>query len=314
MTAISSSEDVRFRSAGVSLAGTFVDPGDAKAAALTLTGSGRLDRDSNTRGFRGEINSAIAEALAARGVACLRYDKRGAGESGGDFYATSMSDNYADAAAAVDWLRARASGLPIYAIGHSEGALHVAHLAAEEKVAGAVLIACPARRGEEILTWQAAQIVPTLPATTRAILKLLHIDPLKSQRKAIARIRSTSAPILRIQGKKLNARWFREFIDYDPVPVLKRVRVPVLVVVAGHDMQIPPEDGNAICRLVAGPCDAVIVPDLSHVLRDDPAPKGPRGYRKAVKAAVSPVVLDAVADWVEQGVPQPSRLGERGHE
>jgi fermentation-respiration switch protein FrsA (DUF1100 family) len=98
------------------------------------------------------------------------------------------------------------------------------------------------------------------------------------------------------------------------VPILRRVRVPVLVVVAGHDMQIPPEDGDAICRLVAGPCEAVIVPNLSHVLRDDPASKGPRSYRKAVQAPVSPAVLDAIGDWVEERVLQPSRLGESGHE
>lgn len=110
----SSSEEVRFRSGEVTLAGTFVASSDAGGAALILTGSGRLDRDSNGRGFRGRISPAIA---------------------GGD------------ACAAIGWLAGRCPGLPLYAVGHSEGALHVAHLAAEDKVAGAVLIACPARTG-----------------------------------------------------------------------------------------------------------------------------------------------------------------------
>src|SRR5215470_10337138 len=145
-------EEVQFETTGAPLAGTFVDPGDARVVTLILTGSGRLDRDSNGPRFRGRINSAIAEALAARGIASLRYDKRGAGRSGGDFLAAGMSENYADACAAVDWLATRASGRQIHAIGHSEGALHVAHLAADARMAGAVLIACPARRGEEILT------------------------------------------------------------------------------------------------------------------------------------------------------------------
>jgi uncharacterized protein len=294
------SEGVRFESAGVSLAGTFVDPGDARAAALILTGSGRLDRDSNSRAFRGEINPAIAGVLADRRVASLRYDKRGAGESGGDFFAAGVSENYIDACAAVGWLVTRAAGRPIYAVGHSEGALHVAHLAADEKVAGAVLIACPARRGEEILTWQAVQIVPTLPPATRAILKLLRIDPLKSQQKAFVRLRSTSADSVRVQGKKLNARWLREFMDYDPVPLFERIHRPVLVVVPEHDMQVPPEDGEVICNLVPGLCEEVIVPSLSHILRDEPESKGPRGYRKALKAPVSLTLLEAITDWVTQ--------------
>lgn len=62
-----------------------------------------------------------------------------------------MSENYADAVAAVGWVVTRAAGRPVFGIGHSEGALHVARLAADEEVVGAVLIACAARRGEDIL-------------------------------------------------------------------------------------------------------------------------------------------------------------------
>jgi uncharacterized protein len=302
------SEEVQFESERVLLAGTFVDPGDARAAALILTGSGRLDRDSNSRAFRGEINSAIADALAARGVASLRYDKRGAGESGGDFFEAGLSENYADALAALGWLATRIAGrCAIFGIGHSEGALHVAHLAADEKLSGAVLIACAARRGEGILTWQAVQIAPTLPPATRAILKLFRVDALKSQQKAFVRLRSTSADSLRIQGKKLNARWLREFMDNDPSPIFKRIHCPVLVVVPEHDMQVPPEDGKTICTLVPGPCEEVTVPGLSHILRDDPESKGPRAYRRALKEPVSATVLETIAGWVEKQLVRSSR-------
>jgi len=294
------SEEVRLQSGDVALAGTFADTPDATAAAVILTGSGRLDRDSNGPRFRGQISPALAETLASHGVAPLRYDKRGVGKSGGDYFDTGMTDNYADARAAVDWLAVRCPALPVYAVGHSEGALHVAHLAAEDKVAGAVLIACPARIGEAILTWQAAQIVPTLPAATKAILGALHIDPLKSQRKAFERIRSTSANTVRIQGKKLNAHWFRQFMDYDPVPVFERIQVPVLVVIGERDMQVPPEDANAIGALVAGPCEVKVIDDLSHILRPDPESKGPRAYRKALKEPVSPVLLDAISHWIDR--------------
>jgi hypothetical protein len=294
------SEEVRFENDGVFLAGTFVEPSGATALALILTGSGRLDRDSNGRGFRGQISSAIGDAIASCGVASLRYDKRGAGQSGGDYFETGFGDNFADACAAVDLLAARADGRPVYVIGHSEGAVHAAHLAADGKVAGAVLIACPARTGEEILIWQATKIVPTVPAGTRAILEVLRIDPLAGQRKALERIRSTAADTVRIRGKKLNAHWFREFLDYDPAPVFGRIHVPVLVLIGEHDMQVPPEDAGAIAKLVAGPCEVRVLPGVSHILRPDPESKGPRGYRKALKEPVSPAVLDAITDWIER--------------
>jgi len=294
------SEEVRFQSGDVALAGTFADAPDATAAAVILTGSGRLDRDSNGPRFRAQISPAVAQALASHGVASLRYDKRGVGKSGGDYFEAGLTDNYADACAAVAWLAVRCPALPVYAAGHSEGALHVAHLAAEDKVSGAVLIACPARTGEEILTWQAAQIVPTLPAATKAILRCLHIDPLKSQRKAFERLRSTSASAVRIQGKKLNARWFRQFMDYDPVPIFERIQVPLLVVIGERDMQVPPEDADAIGALVAGPREVKVIEDLSHILRLDPGSKGPRAYRKELKEPVCPVLLDAITEWIER--------------
>jgi uncharacterized protein len=293
-------EEVRFQSGDLALAGAFVDVRDAKAAALILTGSGPLDRDANGPRFRGQISLEVARALTSHSIVSLRYDKRGAGQSEGDYFDTGLTENYADACVASDWLRDRCPHLPIYAVGHSEGALHAAHLAADAKVAGAVLIACPARRGEEILTWQAAQIVPTLSPATRAVLKVLRIDPLKSQRKAFVRLRSTSANAIRIQGKKLNARWLRQFMDYDPVPIFKRIQTPLLVLIGEHDMQVPPDDAGMSETLVKGPCEEHIIEGMSHILRPDPESKGPRAYRKAVREDVSPELLRAITDWIEK--------------
>ena len=303
------SNEVQFMSGDAVLAGTFLDPGDAQASALILTGSGKLDRNSNGR-FRLEVNRSIAEALAAQGVASLRYDKRGAGRSSGDFFEAGMSENYADAAAAVEWLTSRAAGRPIIGIGHSEGALHVAHLAADHKVTAAVLIACPARRGEEILTWQAAQIMPTLPRAAKFIIRLIHLDPLKSQQKAFARIRSSSANSLRIQGKKQNARWLREFMDYDPTQSFKDINCPVLIVVPEHDMQVPPDDAETICALVPEPCKKEIMPGLSHILRNDPGLKGPTAYRKALKEPVASIVPRTISGWIADQLSTRTRKNE----
>lgn len=299
------SDEVRFDSGEVNLAGTFLEPPNAKAAALILSGSGRLDRDSNTAKIRLGVSLAIAEALKADRVSSLRYDKRGVGKSEGNFFDAGVAENYADACAAVGWLATRSPDTAIYAIGHSEGALHAAHLAADETVAGAVLIACPARTGEEVLSWQAAQIVPTLGPATKTVLRLLRIDPLKSQRKAFERVRSTSATTIRIQGKKTNARWLRQFMDYDPAPIFKQIKAPLLVIVGSHDMQVPPADADAIRTLVAGPCDEQVVDEMSHLLRPDPESRGPRGYRKAVNEPVSPAVLQSITGWIDRQTTDP---------
>jgi alpha/beta superfamily hydrolase len=76
------------------------------------------------------VDKAIASALAETGVSVLRYDKRGVGASGGDYLRAGTDDRRTDARAALGWLAARVGGLPLLAIGSSEGAWYAAELAA----------------------------------------------------------------------------------------------------------------------------------------------------------------------------------------
>ena len=118
---------------------------------------------------------------------------------------------------------------------------------------------------------------------------------------------ASSADVMRIQGQKVNARWFRDFIRYDPAPVLARITVPVLAITGGHDLQVPPEDVAAIGRLVQGPFDGHVTGDLSHLLRPDPDRKGPFGYRRALRQPVSPEVLALITAWATEHWGHPAR-------
>ena len=101
-----------------------------------------------------------------------------------------------------------------------------------------------------------------------------------------------------MQGVRVNARWWRDFLAYDPSAALARITVPVLAITGGQDVQVPPEDVAAIGRLVRGPFEGHVADDLSHLLRPDPASAGPRGYRRAVRQPVSPEVLQIITGWV----------------
>lgn len=103
---------------------------------------------------------------------------------------------------------------------------------------------------------------------------------------------------MRLQGTKVGARWLRDFVAYDPAPVLAQITVPVLAITGGHDLQVPPEDVEVVGHLVKGPFEGHVTGDLSHLLRPDPGSVGPRGYRRAVRQPVSPEVLDLITTWV----------------
>jgi uncharacterized protein len=295
--------EVRIDSDGCTLGATYLEAADPIAAALLIVGSGRTDRNSDVRlplgqKLRGAITKAIAEALAPAGVTTLRFDKRGVGASGGDYLTAGMDQRAADVRAVRDWLAAKTAGLPLLAVGHSEGTYYAAQLAADGQAAGAVLLSGPARSGADVLTYQVAEIGSRMPASAKLILRLMRTDVERAQRKNLAKIMASTADVIRVQGMKVNARWTRDFVAYDPAPVLARITVPVLAITGEHDLQVPPGDVEVMGQLVQGPFEGHVVPDLSHMLRRDPDSLGPRGYRRQTRQPVSPEVLRLTTDWV----------------
>jgi hypothetical protein len=95
---IAGEESVHFASGNLVLGGTLILP-DAPAhppAVFLFHGSGRQGRDLST-----------ARWFAEQGFAALTYDKRGVGESTGDFRAGPFMDLCDDGLAAVEYLKSR---------------------------------------------------------------------------------------------------------------------------------------------------------------------------------------------------------------
>jgi pimeloyl-ACP methyl ester carboxylesterase len=295
---------IAFPSGPITLSGTVTTPVAPRAAAVLINGSGDLDRDGNSRRARLGISRDIAAALAATGVASLRFDKRGVGASGGDYLSAGLDDNIDDARAAIAALRARpeAANLPTVVIGHSEGAMIAAAIAGEpaNQLDGAVLLSASAGTGEDVLLWQAAQIAPTLPEPVKLIMRVLRTDPLRQQRKALARLKATTTDIARIQGVRMNAKWFRELLAFDTRPALMRIRVPVLAITGAKDLQVNPDDLDVIASTVPGPVTLDRVPDLTHILRRDAESPTIGAYRRLIREPVDRGVLQEISDWIEK--------------
>jgi len=181
-------------------------------AVLLVPGSGPVDRDSNIKRLPLDVTGQLARALAAAGLATLRYDKRGVGASTGDFRSTGFLDAADDAEAALEVLVATPEVDPgrVLMLGHSEGALLAGIVAARSSVpAGVVLLSGSATPGEELLRWQVRQIAPTLPAPVRFVLRLLRTDLETKVAKNHVKIKATTTDVARVDGARLNARWHR---------------------------------------------------------------------------------------------------------
>jgi pimeloyl-ACP methyl ester carboxylesterase len=283
---------------GTPLVGTLTLPAGPGPypAVLLLHGSGPLDRDGNTRRLPMNLGRPLADALAAQGIATLRYDRRGAGATPGTWQATGFTDNYQDAASALHVLAAHPDVRPdaVGVVGHSEGALHAMALAARHEVRAAVLLAGYARPGEDALRWQARSILRGTPVPVRLLRR-----PLRALgNRVLARIKKTRTDVARIAGLPVNARWMREMLVHDTRDDLIFIHVPLLAVTGDKDIQVDPADLEEIHRLVPGRAEIRRIPGLTHVLRRDPAHHTLRSYRRLLRHPVDPDLLALVTSWL----------------
>jgi len=298
MTAI----DLNFSSRGHQLHGTLLLPQvDNPPAAVLLSGSGPIDRDSNMKRQKLNVMNAVAEHLAAAGIASYRYDKRGTGASGGDYRSTGLFDNIADAGAAVDALHARPEidSSRVVIIGHSEGAIIATELAAgSDALTGAVLLAGPSKSGEAVMHWQAREISKVLPLPAKVIFKILRKDFPTMQAKRLERLKASEKDVIRIQFIRINAKWFREFLAHDPTPALRRARVPILAITGAKDIQVDPADIAEMRRIVPTAFTGEVLADVTHLLRRDEGPPSLKTYKKQMKRPLARQLLEMVSSWI----------------
>lgn len=92
---------------GAVLAGTLTIPADSDVSTpivVMVTGSGQQNRDEEL--FEHKPFAVIADYLACHGIASLRYDDRGVGESTGEVLTATTADFAGDAEAVINWVRA----------------------------------------------------------------------------------------------------------------------------------------------------------------------------------------------------------------
>lgn len=311
--------EISFVSDGIKLAGTLTLPVPRVAlvpAVLLIAGSGPVDRDENTPTAPLNIFNTLAHQLARAGIASLRYDKRGVGQSGGEYLKTSFTDLVQDAQAALLFLKSHAeiNAEKIFALGHSEGGYIVPLLAlADEKLTGILSIAGPARPFEVILLWQNEAILRVIGASDEEIRRQLEfvkafIAFAKQSRGdwedyTFEQVRAHIPMLTRRQFEALkqtaSLKWWREHFTRDPLEPLRRVKTAVFVLHGNKDLQVPWEEALVWAAELkkAGneEVEIVILADLNHILRRD---IGKPDWPYDLSLPVDERVLRAITDWL----------------
>jgi pimeloyl-ACP methyl ester carboxylesterase len=308
-------EAVRFESGAIALAGTLMVPAGETPhpAAILISGSGPQDRDENSPGPGGlklGIFRSLANTLTARGIAVLRYDDRGVGESGGDFESAGLSDLVSDVEAAVLYLRGRPDidANRIALVGHSEGGIIAPIVAAEdERLAAIVLMAGVATPLDSLLMEQVALAVRESGGDSAAVAGARR--DVERLAQAIREGRDIAEENLSETYRALarQRKWLAEHLRHDPLATIRKVEAPVLIVNGAEDVQVPPWHaerlGAALAEVGHRDHDVKIFADLNHLFVFSRG-EGTAEYADA-SARVDPSFLAYLADWL-------SRRLERG--
>jgi len=313
------------------LGGTLTLPaeGGPYPAAILVSGSGSQNRDEEIFGHKPFF--VLADHLTKGGIAVLRYDDRGVGESGGDPVGATSGDFTGDARSAINYLFTRSDidKDKIGVIGHSEGGLIGLKLAAEDDdVAFLITLAGPGVKGRTILEDQTEYIsrMGGLPEdvieqsmqVNRKIYSIMeeYEDPGRGMDSIYAYV----SGFYREQGmgedivnqvinnikKSINPGsypWLRYFIKSDPRSYFPDIVCPVLVLNGEKDCQVMAEKN--VKALVSGLGDAgnddvtgKIFPELNHLFQTSGSGL-PEEYGE-IEETMSPVVLDVILLWISK--------------
>jgi pimeloyl-ACP methyl ester carboxylesterase len=328
--------DTVFDSHGARMAGRLIEPETRDALPLVVMVHGS-ERSSAT-------GSVYAYALAAQGLRVFAYDKRGTGASQGD-YTQNFELLADDAAAALAHAKTMANGRTsrVGYYGGSQGGW-VAPLAATRSAADFVavgfgLVVSPIDEDREQMINEArkagldANAMATVDRLSQATARLLTsqfrdgLEALDAVRRELdgqpwadtiqgehsGRMLRTPDDVLRRVGRPLFDQY--ELIwDYDSVGALRRVKVPLLWVLAEDDREAPIErTRDALLTLIddGQPIELYMFPDTDHGMFEYETL--PDGSRRGTR--ITDGYLHLLADWI-RGTPQGTygrsvRLGGR---
>ena len=300
-------QEVSFNNGDAILKGTLVIPENASRQTpvlLMVTGSGLQNRDEEI--FEHKPFAVIADALARAGIATLRYDDRGFGESTGDIVNCTTEDLKNDAFAGVQLLRSRFDKVGV--IGHSEGGTIALILAAEKKVDFIVSLAGMAVSGKETLLWQnrlalAAANIPseTIDVYCNALDEVFDtcISGTAMPSTTQYNLPTSLAQNLAVVTKQLQTPYMKHFLTLDSRPLLGNIMCPVLALNGTKDMQVDAERNlGALCSGLQKNAKNKLeaIEGVNHLFQH--CKTGMATEYGNIEETIAPEVLEKIVSWL----------------
>ena len=305
----------------VALAGTLTLPEgytNVTPAIIMVTGSGLQNRDEEIFGHK--PFAVIADYLARNGIASLRYDDRGYGDSSGDGKNATTEDFANDAKAALEYMRIEEKFNNIGVLGHSEGATVAFMLGAKNgselfsNPSFIIAIGAQAVRGDTVLVDQSATILrqgnmPTDLVTdyVEALHKIYELRIMKGNSIASDCIEAIcskwgNTPVhasLKANLEKIASDsnpWLNFYIGFSPAESIANTDCPIFVLYGEKDIQVRPELNMPQMQRLAPKATVKLYPGLNHLFQH--AQSGAVKEYGTIEETIAPEVLKDIADYI----------------
>ena len=304
--------DVRVPASGFSLASTVTTPvgrempQDGWPAVLLVPGTASVDRDENLFGV--PLFAQLAAALADEGYLVMRYDKRGAGQSGGRQESAALEDYADDVRTLVRYLDRRddVDEKRIAVAGHGEGGWVGLYAASREKRIDALaLLHVPSIRGTELVLEQQRAELDRIQAPAAE-----RVQKIELQRQIHAAVLDEGdwEDIPDNLQLRADTFWFRSFLEFDPAEVMRRTRQPVLILHGELDRQISPHHADRLAELAfarrrkESTIQLAKMPGINHLMLRATT-GGVEEYSRLSDKNVASEVISVLTDWLARTVP-----------
>lgn len=300
-----STEEVSFTNGDAILKGTLTLPAgyDRDTPVLIMiTGSGLQNRDEEI--FDHKPFAVIADVLARNGIASLRYDDRGFGESKGDAVNCTTEDLMNDALSGINLLREKFNKVGV--LGHSEGGTVALMLGADKNVDFIVSLAAMAISGKDLLSEQNHYALSKAGYPEQVVddycgLLSLAFD---EDDRVMKKLETSDLPPelkqnLQAALLQLRTPYFQYFLNLDIRPVLGNIVCPVLALNGKKDTQVfyeknldsltkglPQNDFNRI----------VAFDNLNHLFQN--CETGSVNEYAFIEETISPEILQTICQWI----------------
>lgn len=310
----------------ITLAGTLTLPKQTNKkppVVILISGSGPQDRDESFASHKPFL--VLSDYLTQNGIAVLRYDDRGFGESTGDFAAGTTADFATDVLSAIDFLKARTEidNKKIGLIGHSEGAIIAPMVANLSKdITFIVMLAGTGTTGKEVSLTQAIdyrnfpvadekQYEDYVKTAIEIASSEKEINIVRRELKAFYQNSELLASLLPPNVDRdefienlVSTRttpWIRYFYNYNPVNEIREINIPAFALYGSNDTQVPPKYHlqpvkNALAASKSKKYDVALIEGLNHLFQESKT--GRISEYAQIEQTFAPVALQKISTWI----------------